>query len=113
MKKYKVCVYAICKNEEKLYTDNITLNHYPDNSKSRSNYLPLLELSIKETPLDDRNMHYLCREYMYYEMWNEAIDMNTDKNNQERLFKNKNIIQEKKFSVNFTEIFLYNLKPTL
>ena len=45
--------------------DNIVLNHYPDKSKSRSSYLPLLELSVKEDPNDDRNMHYLGREYMY------------------------------------------------
>ena len=55
-------------------TDLITVNHYPDNKKSRSNYLPLLELSVKENPKDDRNMHYLGREYMYYGKWNLAID---------------------------------------
>ena len=63
------------KNQEiKKWTDEITLNHYPDNTKSRSSYLPLLELSVKESPNDDRNMHYLGREYMYYGKWNEAID---------------------------------------
>ena len=65
----------IGKNQEiKLFTDDITLNHYPDNTKSRSSYLPLLELSVKEDPNDDRNMHYLGREYMYYGKWNKAID---------------------------------------
>ena len=54
--------------------DNIVLNHYPDKSKSRGSYLPLLELSVKEDPNDDRNMHYLGREYMYYGKWNECID---------------------------------------
>lgn len=52
----------------------ITVNHYPDANKSRSSYLPLLELSVKEDPEDDRNTHYLGREYMYYGKWNEAID---------------------------------------
>ena len=61
-------------NENKKYTDEITLNHYPDDNKSRSNYLPLLELSVKENQEDDRNMHYLGREYMYYGQWNKAID---------------------------------------
>lgn len=61
-------------NENKIYSDEITLNHYPDKNKSRSNYLPLLELSVKENPNDDRNMHYLGREYMYYGKWNESID---------------------------------------
>ena len=53
---------------------SITLNHYPDKNKSRSSYLPLLELSVREDPTNDRNMHYLGREYMYYGRWNESID---------------------------------------
>lgn len=61
--------------ENKITTDLFTLNHYPDNTKSRSSYLPLLELSVKECPDDDRNVHYLGREYMYYGMWNKSIDM--------------------------------------
>jgi len=51
----------------------IQLNHYPDNSKSRSSYLPLLELSVKESPDDDRNTHYLGREYMYHGKYDKAI----------------------------------------
>jgi len=62
------------KNQVYLTTDEITVNHYPDNTKSRGSYLPLLELSVKEDPDDDRNMHYLGREYMFYGKWNEAID---------------------------------------
>lgn len=65
----------IGKNKENFVTiPNITLNHYPDQTKSRGSYLPLLELSVKEDPEDDRNMHYLGREYMYYGKWNECID---------------------------------------
>lgn len=64
-----------CDFEESWVTiDDIVLNHYPDTSKSRSSYLPLLELSVKENPNNDRNMHYLGREYMYYHRWNECID---------------------------------------
>lgn len=55
-------------------TDDFTLNHYPDSTKSRSSYLPLLELSVKEDPDNDRNMHYLGREYMFYGKWNDCID---------------------------------------
>ena len=62
-------------NEEKeVICKDIVLNHYPDKTKSRSSYLPLLELSVKESPLDDRNMHYLGREYMYYCKWDECIE---------------------------------------
>lgn len=60
--------------EKTITTDLITLKHYPDSTKSRGSYLPLLELSVEEHPEDDRNMHYLGREYMYYHKWNECID---------------------------------------
>ena len=64
-----------CKKEEKVISImDIILNHYPDIKKNRSNYLTLLELSVKEDPLDDRNMHYLGREYMYYERYEDCIN---------------------------------------
>lgn len=65
------CLYN---TEKSVIVEGIILNHHQDLSKKRSSYLPLLELSVKEDPTDDRNMHYLGREYMYYERWNEAID---------------------------------------
>lgn len=61
-------------NEKFALTNDVVLNHYPDIHKSRGSYLPLLELSVKEDPEDDRNMHYLGREYMYYSRWNECIE---------------------------------------
>lgn len=60
-------------NKKMLTIDTITVNHYPDDKKSRSSYLPLLELSVKEDPKDDRNMHYLGREYMFNSRWDECI----------------------------------------
>ncbi len=71
---HEVLTYIGNENESFITFDNITLNHYPDRMKSRGSYLPLLELSVKEDPSDDRNMHYLGREYMYYGKWNECID---------------------------------------
>lgn len=61
-------------NEKTNINTNIILNHYPDKTKSRGSYLPLLELSVKEDPTNDRNMHYLGREYMYYKEWNKSIE---------------------------------------
>ena len=61
-------------NEKISVINEITLNHYPDNEKSRSSYLPLLELAVKEDPTNDRNMHYLGREYMYYKKWSDSIE---------------------------------------
>ena len=71
---HEVLSYIGDGSEVVVTTDEITVNHYPDNDKSRSSYLPLLELSVKEDPNDDRNMHYLGREYMYYKKWNKCID---------------------------------------
>ena len=71
---HEVLKYTGDGTEKFITTDDITVNHYHDNNKSRSNYLPLLELSVKESPNNDRNMHYLGREYMYYGRWNECID---------------------------------------
>jgi glycosyltransferase involved in cell wall biosynthesis len=71
---HEVLTYIGNNKERKKYTNEVTVNHYPDKNKSRNSYLPLLELSVKEHPEDDRNVHYLGREYMYYGMWNESID---------------------------------------
>ena len=60
--------------ENKIIIEDLIVNHYPDITKSRSSYLPLLELSVKEEPNNDRNMPYLGREYMYYGKYNKAIE---------------------------------------
>jgi len=60
-------------NYETIDVPTIQVNHLADVTKSRSSYLPLLELSVKEDPTDDRNMHYLGREYMFHGDYNKAI----------------------------------------
>lgn len=70
---HEILKYQGKENEILTIIDSITLNHYPDNSKSRSSYLPLLELAVKENPNNDRDMHYLGREYMYYNKNDKAI----------------------------------------
>ena len=56
-----------------VYVEGMQLDHHADNTKPRSQYLPLLELSVLEDPEDDRNMHYLGREYYFHSRWKEAI----------------------------------------
>lgn len=51
--------------EVQQWCDGLEIHHHPDESKSRGQYLPLLELSVEEDPTDDRNAHYLAREYFY------------------------------------------------
>ena len=52
----------------------LEIHHHPDSSKSRSQYLPLLELAVKEDPENDRNLFYLGREYMYHGIRDKAIE---------------------------------------
>lgn len=54
--------------------EGVQLNHFPDGQKSRAQYLPLLEQAVDEDPENDRNMHYLGREYMYRGDWEKCID---------------------------------------
>ena len=52
---------------------NLEIHHYPDTSKPRSQYLPLLELSVREDPTDDRNAYYYARELFFYGKYELAI----------------------------------------
>jgi len=54
-------------------TDKLLVRHYPDPSKSRGEYLDLLELSIKEDPSCPRNAFYYARELTFYKKWQEAV----------------------------------------
>lgn len=57
-----------------VFIEGMILNHYPDSSKSRGSYLPLLELAAQEDPNGDRVAYYLGREYMYKGQWQKCID---------------------------------------
>jgi tetratricopeptide (TPR) repeat protein len=52
--------------ETQQWVDGLQIHHHPDNSKSRSQYLPLLKLAVEEDPRDDRNQFYLAREYFFH-----------------------------------------------
>lgn len=55
------------------YTDMLLVSHYPDPTKSRGQYLDLLELSVKEDPRCPRNAFYYARELTFYSKWHEAV----------------------------------------
>lgn len=50
----------------------IQIHHFPDHTKSRGQYFPLLELSVNEDPTDDRNAYYFARELYYHQMFERA-----------------------------------------
>lgn len=58
---------------QKFLTGTIIL-HFPDNTKPRSQYFPLLELATLERPENDRTAHYYGRELFFYGRYYEAID---------------------------------------
>jgi glycosyltransferase involved in cell wall biosynthesis len=54
-------------------TDMLLVSHHPDPNKSRGQYLPLLEMSIKEDPKCPRNAFYYARELTFYGRWLDAV----------------------------------------
>lgn len=50
----------------------LEIHHHPDNSKPRSQYLPLLAQAVAEDPYDDRNAFYYARELFFYNRYEEA-----------------------------------------
>lgn len=63
-----------CAGEEKQQWINLEIHHFPDNTKSRSQYLDLLKLAVEEDPEDDRNAHYYARDLMFAGRNEEAAE---------------------------------------
>ena len=64
-----VAFYGI---EEVRQNVDIKIYHYPDDNKSRGQYLPLLQMAAQEDPTSDRCAHYYARELFYYARYEEA-----------------------------------------
>jgi tetratricopeptide (TPR) repeat protein len=54
-------------------TDMLLAVHKPDPTKSRGQYMDLLELSVKEDPNCPRNAFYYARELSFHQRWHESI----------------------------------------
>lgn len=61
-------------DEQYAHTDMLMVIHKPDPTKSRGQYLPLLEMSVKEDPHDPRNAFYYARELSFHGLWQQSID---------------------------------------
>ena len=55
------------------HTDMLVVSHHPDPTKSRGQYLDLLELSVQEDPHCPRNAFYYARELTFYRRWVDAV----------------------------------------
>ena len=60
-------------NEVWAQTDMLLAVHMPDPTKSRGQYMDLLELSVKEDPECPRNAFYYARELSFNFRWRESI----------------------------------------
>jgi glycosyltransferase involved in cell wall biosynthesis len=60
-------------DEKSMFVGDLETHHHPDPTKSRSQYLPLLEMSVKEDPYSDRNAYYYARELFFYNKYDLAI----------------------------------------
>ena len=54
--------------------NEIHLHHFPDKTKPRTQYLPLLEARAEEDPNDYYGLIYLAHEYTYRQMYQKSID---------------------------------------
>lgn len=52
---------------------DLEIHHHADNTKPRSQYLPLLAQAVNEDPEDDRNAFYYARELYFYGKYEEAL----------------------------------------
>jgi len=71
--KHPVHEVLTCQGQEIQSWTKLEIHHYPDDSKSRSQYFPLLRQAITEDPTDDRNCFYYARELYYNNFYTEAI----------------------------------------
>jgi glycosyltransferase involved in cell wall biosynthesis len=72
--KHPVHEVLVCQEEEIQGWYDIKIYHFPDSTKPRSQYLPLLEIAVQEDPQDDRNAYYYARELFYYDQYEKASE---------------------------------------
>ena len=53
--------------------EGLRLYHHADETKSRGQYLPLLQLAAQEAPLNDRTAFYLGREYYFHGEYEKSV----------------------------------------
>lgn len=75
---HEILTYVGKGSPREVFIPEMVLNHYPDPSKSRGSYLPLLELAVSENPQDDRMAYYLGREYLFRGRWADCVRTLTD-----------------------------------
>lgn len=58
--------------KEWFFDIGLQIHHLPDNTKSRGQYLPMLEMAVDEEPFNPRNLYYYGRELYFHKQYLEA-----------------------------------------
>ena len=58
--------------KEHYYEIGLEIHHLPDSTKSRGQYLPMLEMAVDEEPYNPRNLYYYARELFFHKKYLEA-----------------------------------------
>jgi glycosyltransferase involved in cell wall biosynthesis len=59
--------------EVKEFVTGFETHHLQDKGKSRGQYLPMLEMAVRENP-DSRNLYYLGREQSYHQQYDKSAE---------------------------------------
>ena len=59
--------------EKFVATDKLLIRHLPDHTKSRGQYLDLLEVTVKEYPLETRHAFFYARELSFYGRLDDSL----------------------------------------
>jgi glycosyltransferase involved in cell wall biosynthesis len=60
--------------QKTVYSERVMIIHQPDNSKSRGQYLDMLDMAVREDPKCQRSAFYYARELFYKNNWQTCID---------------------------------------
>lgn len=63
---HEVIVHYPAVFEENYFKIDLKMEHHPDNTKSRGQYLDMLEMAVDENPTSPRDLYYYARELFFH-----------------------------------------------
>jgi glycosyltransferase involved in cell wall biosynthesis len=70
---HEVPQWYLERDEVKEFVTGFETHHLQDKEKSRGQYLPMLEMAVRENP-DSRNLYYLGREQSYHQQYDKSAE---------------------------------------
>jgi tetratricopeptide (TPR) repeat protein len=70
---HEVPQWYLERDEVKEFVTGFETHHLQDKEKSRGQYLPMLEMAVRENP-DARNLYYLGREQSYHQQYDKSAE---------------------------------------